>query len=153
MISRRFADFLTRVRKGVREQDRERLAAILELNRALALAGDHRDLMIMLLDEAIGLFGAERGFMILSAGDQADFHVEVARSLDKEAVRNPRQKVSATVVSRCLATQEGVFADDAQEGDFAAAQSVADLKLRSVLCMPLVAGHLCLGCIYLDHRF
>ncbi len=153
MISRRFSEFLSRLRRGVREADRERLAAILQLNRGLAGARDPRDLLVRLLDEAIALFAAERGFVILRGGEHTDFDMEVARSLDREAVRNPRQKISSTVVSRCLDGREGVYCEDAQEGDFGAAQSVADLKLRSVLCMPLVAGENCLGCIYLDHRF
>jgi DNA-binding NtrC family response regulator len=69
-------------------------------------------------------------------------------------VRNAEDKVSTTIVRRCLAGREGVFADDAQEaGSLSAAASVADLKLRSVLCIPLTAGERCLGCIYLDHRF
>src|SRR5690606_9032842 len=34
-----------------------------------------------------------------------------------------------------------------------ASQSVADLRLRSVLCMPLRVGDAVLGLLYLDHRF
>ncbi len=153
MISQRFADFLAKLRRGVAERDRERLAAILELNRALAAAKDHSDLLMLLLDEAIELFGAERGFVVLREGDHTDFRVEVARSLDRESVRRPRQKMSSTVVRQCLEQKVGLYCEDAREGDFGAAQSVADLKLRSVLCMPLLVGEGCLGCIYLDHRF
>ena len=153
MISQRFADFLAKLRRGVREQDRDRLAAILELNRALAAAEDYKDLLTRFLDEAVQLFGAERGFVVLRPGDTTDFEIPVARSLDREAVRAPRLKISSTVVAECLSTLEGVYCEDAQEGNFGAAQSVADLKLRSVLCMPLVAGDRTLGCIYLDHRF
>jgi DNA-binding NtrC family response regulator len=153
VIPQRFAEFLARLRRGVAERDRERLAAILQLNRALADAEDHSDLLVLLLDAAVALFGAERGFVVLREGDLADFHVEVARSLDREAVRKPRQKISSTVVRQCLEQKVGVFSEDAREGDFGTAQSVADLKLRSVLCMPLVVGDRCLGCVYLDHRF
>ena len=154
VIGRRFTDFLSRLRKGVREQDRARLAAILELNRALAAARDRNGLLVLLLDEAVQLFGAERGFIILChpEGEQG-FKVAVARNLDREPVRSPQRKVSTTVVRRCLETGEGVFSQDAQEGDLGAASSIADLQLRSVLCMPLLVGERPLGCIYLDHRF
>ena len=73
MISERFAEFLSRLRRGVAERDRERLAAILELNRGLAAAQDHSDLLSTLLDAAIQLFSAERGFLILREGDHTDF--------------------------------------------------------------------------------
>jgi DNA-binding NtrC family response regulator len=53
---------------------------------------------MLLLDEAVELFGAERGFVVLREGDHTDFRVEVARSLDREPVRRPRQKMSSTVV-------------------------------------------------------
>lgn len=154
VIARRFTDFLSRLRKGVREKDRARLAAILELNRALAAARDRNDLLVLLLDEAVQLFGAERGFVLLrKPGLERGFEVAVARNLDREPVRNPAQKVSTTVVRRCLETGEGVFSQDAQEGDLGSASSIADLQLRSVLCMPLLVGEKPLGCIYLDHRF
>ncbi len=154
MIGRRFTDFLSRLRKGVREKDRPRLAAILELNRALAAARDRNGLLVLLLDEAVQLFGAERGFIILWHGDETpSYEVAVARSLDREPVRGAQQKVSSTVVRRCLESSEGVFSEDAQDGDLGAASSIADLQLRSVLCMPLLVGDRPLGCIYLDHRF
>jgi DNA-binding NtrC family response regulator len=152
VIPRQFAEFLARLRRGPSEQDRARLAAVLTLNRALARAASRTELLRLLLDEAVHLFGAERGFVI-RAGVGDDFRVELARSLDREPVHRPERKLSSTVVRRCLSTRAGVFQDDAQEGDFAASSSVADLKLRSVLCMPLTVGDRCLGCIYLDHRF
>lgn len=153
MIQRRFADFLNRLRRGVREEERARLVSILGLNRALADARDIRSMLASLLDEAVRLFGAERGFVVLRDGPGEDLDVPVARSLDAEAVRQPLRKISKTVVQECLAAGQGLFCADAQEGDFGAAQSVADQRLRSVLCMPLQVGEEVLGCIYLDHRF
>jgi DNA-binding NtrC family response regulator len=153
MIARRFSDLLARLRGGPRDAERARLAAILELNRGLALAKDRRSLLVLLLDEAVKLFGAERGFVIGCERDGAAHRVEIARSLDREPVHNAAQKVSNTIVARCLGQRTGVFCEDAQEGDFGAAQSVADLALRSVLCMPLLAGEELLGALYLDHRF
>jgi serine/threonine-protein kinase PknK len=150
-LPRPFADLLNRLRKGAKDEERARLAAILALNRALAKAEDLRSLLTTLLDEAIALFGAERGFVL--AGDADNPRVEVARSLDRETVKSPERKVSRTIVSKCWNDRAGVFCADAREGDFGAVQSVADLKLRSVLCMPLLVGEACLGCIYLDHRF
>jgi DNA-binding NtrC family response regulator len=154
VITRRFSDLLGRLRKSGRESDRARLAAILELNRALARVDDRQALLRLLLDEAVGLFGAERGFVVLGSGaDPATWTVPAARSLDREPVRSPERKLSSSIVARCLQAQEAQFCADAQEGDFKAAQSVADMRLRSVLCTPLVAGAELLGCIYLDHRF
>ncbi|MGE3173572.1 MAG: sigma 54-interacting transcriptional regulator [Planctomycetota bacterium] len=148
----RFGEFLARLRGGGDDADRGRLSAILSLNRELAQAKDRRQLLTLLVDEAVRLFRAERGFLLLPQAAPPGVRVEVARSLDRESVVHPERKVSSTVVQRALAG-EGVFSEDAQQGELGAAASVADLKLRSVLAMPLRVGDEVLGCLYLDHRF
>lgn len=151
----RFGEFLSRLRGGAGEEERARLAAILQLNRALAQAEDRRALLTLLLDEAVALFHAERGFVVRARGDAKDggFAVSAARSFEREDIRKPERKLSTTVLRSCLDAGEAVFADDAQVGDLSAAQSIADLKLRSVLCVPLRVGGEVRGALYLDHRF
>src|SRR5690606_20989616 len=117
-------------------------------NRGLAAASDPRDLLSRLLDAAVELFGAERGFVILLAAPTDELQIPIARSLDRETIRNPLQKISRTVVRESLRSGQGVFCADACEGDFGAARSIADLRLRSVLCMPLLVREQRLGCIY-----
>jgi len=148
----RWSDFLQRLRGAVQDGDRQRWLAILALNRQLAAAGSRKQVLTVLVDEAVRLFGAERGFLVTVGAAEPGYVVEVARSLDRESVANPERKLSTTVLARGLAG-EGVFSEDAQEGELSAAQSVADLRLRSVLCMPLRVGDEVLGCLYLDHRF
>ncbi len=153
MISERFAEFLARMRRGASEQDRVRLAAVLRLNRELAGAEDRSAFVQTLLDEAIRLFRAERGF-VLVPDDAGHFRVACARSLDREPVRQPERKVSTTVVQTCIeGGGRALLVEDAQEGELSAVQSIADLMLRSVLCVPLRAKDRTVGCLYLDHRF
>ena len=153
LSSRRFSDFLARFRKGSVDPDHKRLAAIVELNRNLASVSDRKSLFTLLLDAAVELFAAERGFLILTQTEGTGWRVEQARNVDKESIKTPEKKLSTTVVRRCLDERAGVFSEDALEGEFGAAQSVADMRLRSVLSAPLLVGERCLGCIYLDHRF
>ncbi|MGC6489547.1 MAG: sigma 54-interacting transcriptional regulator [Planctomycetota bacterium] len=148
----RWSDFLQRLRGDGRDAERERWLAILGLNRQLALAGDRRAVLTVLVDEAVRLFGAERGFLIARQAGPG-FTVEVARSLDREPVAAASRKVSSTIVERVLQRGEGLFSEDAQHDAVTASQSVADLQLRSVLCMPLKVGDRVLGVLYLDHRF
>jgi DNA-binding NtrC family response regulator len=148
----RWTDFLQRLRGAPGDVERQRWLAILGLNRQLAGADSQRAVLTVLVDEAVRLFGAERGFLIRKAVLAPGFTVEVARSFEREPVANAERKVSTTVVQRAL-RGEGLFSADAQQDDLAAAQSVADLRLRSVLCMPLRVGSEVLGVLYLDHRF
>jgi serine/threonine-protein kinase PknK len=149
----RWTDFLQRLRGEPGDAERQRWLTILSLNRQLAGARGRDDVLTVLVDEAVRLFGAERGFLLTRHAEAPGFRVEVARSLDKEPVANPERKLSTTVVLRVLERGEGLFSEDAQLDDLAAAQSVADLRLRSVLCMPLRVGEQVLGVLYLDHRF
>jgi len=149
----RWTDFLQRLRGDARDTERQRWLAILGLNRQLAGADTRAAVLTVLVDEAVRLFGAERGFLVTRAATPVGFQVEVARNLDHEAVPHPERKVSTTIVSRVLQQGDGLFSEDAQADEFAAAQSVADLRLRSVLCMPLRVGDEVIGALYLDHRF
>ncbi|MBX3463868.1 MAG: sigma 54-interacting transcriptional regulator [Planctomycetes bacterium] len=149
----RWTDFLHRLRGESRAEDRDRMRAVLALNRQLAAAAGRQQVLTVLVDEAVRLFGAERGFLVTPAGAAPGFQVEVARNLDREAVPNAARKVSRTILARALEQGEGLFSDDAQADELGAAASVADLRLRSVLSMPLRVGDRILGCLYLDHRF
>lgn len=148
----RWSDFLSRLRGDQRDADSKRWLAILALNRQLAAADSKTQVLTVLVDEAVRLFGAERGFLVTLCDQAPGFEVQVARNLDREPVTNPDRKLSRTVLTRGL-QGEGLFSEDAQAGELGAAQSVADLRLRSVLCMPLHVGDRVLGCLYLDHRF
>jgi DNA-binding NtrC family response regulator len=155
----RWAEFLRRLRGDARDPERQRWLAILGLNRQLVDAADRTAVLTVVVDEAVRLFGAERGFLVTKsvpgrdAQAGAGFAVEVARNLDREPVVNAERKLSMTVLQRALSRGEGLFSKDAQADDLSAAQSVADLRLRSVLCVPLAIGGDVIGALYLDHRF
>jgi serine/threonine-protein kinase PknK len=150
---RPWSDFLQRLRGDPQDADRQRWLAILGLNRQLAAAEGQRQVLTVLVDEAVRLFGAERGFLVTVTAEAPGFRVEVARNLDREPVVHPERKLSTTIVGRALREADGVFSEDAQEGELGASQSIADLRLRSVLCMALRVGEQVIGCLYLDHRF
>jgi DNA-binding NtrC family response regulator len=149
---KRLADFLQRLRGDAREDDRQRWFAILSVNRLLAAADDRQKALTVLVDEAVRTFGAERGFLVVRRNGEPRYAVEVARSLDREPIASPEKKLSSTVLERTFAS-EGVFSEDAQEGPLGASQSIADLRLRSVLSVPLRAAGEVFGALYLDHRF
>jgi DNA-binding NtrC family response regulator len=149
----RWTDFLQRLRGDGNDGERQRWLAILGLNRRLAGADGRTAVLTVLVDEAVRLFGAERGFLVRRQDGATGFVVEVARTFEREPVANPERKLSTTILQRALHQGEGLFSEDAQASDLGAAQSVADLRLRSVLCMPLRVGDEVLGAIYLDHRF
>ncbi len=140
-------------------QSFERLLAI---NRELALDRDPERLLERIIDAAIALSGAERGFVVLLSNEDTnsgdDFHseylsVRAARNLDRLSLEGEHMAFSKTIAAQAMRSGMPVSSLDAQGDDrFQKTMSVHILKLRSVLCLPLRAGAIVLGALYLDHR-
>jgi transcriptional regulator with GAF, ATPase, and Fis domain len=128
---------------------------LLEVTGRLAEEPDPARLMARILDEAIAIVGAERGFVIATqeGGERTHFRVAAARKLDQAEVEKPDFEFSRSVVRSVTKTGKACLVTDAP-ADPATKDitSVNVLKVRSILCVPLRAeGHL-LGAVYLDHR-
>ena len=125
----------------------ERLA---EINKALNEEHEPQRLLELIVDSAIELTGAARGFLILFDGKAEDFRA--ARNIDESTIRNPEFEISHSVARRVV--QEGrpiLTANAIDDPRLASAQSISELKLLSILCVPLVSRQRVLGAIYLDH--
>lgn len=132
------------------------LEVVYELNRER----DQERLLELILDAAVSLVGAERGFIILSediakhdAGDSA-LTVSVARNFDKESIPTPERKFSYSIVEEVLKKGVSQVIECAQDHPlYANKRSVRDQKLRSVICAPLRVEDQIAGAIYMDNRF
>lgn len=135
------------------------LRRLLAINRRLARTPDFGALLELIVDTAIELLGAERGFVILRhAADGERLEIAVARNFERRALEAGPQRISRTIASECLATAEAILTTNAlEDARFAHARSVTTLKVRSVICVPLRGAGRdedpLLGALYLDHRF
>ena len=142
---------------------RAALLRILELNKDMARATRPELLPDRILDAAIELAGAERGFLIerrrgeraVAEGEEGlDWEVVAARNIDRENVRKGLRKVSRSITTRVLEKGEAFRSDDAVNDEAIEPRaSITELKLRSVLCVPLRVGEQVRGCLYVDNRF
>lgn len=109
-------------------------------------------LLDMVIDEAIGLTHAERGFLVLLKGEGLE--VRSARNMDKESLKKAREKISATIISEVENSGRALLTTDAAlENKLKNAGSVHRMKLRSVLAVPLKEAKTVTGVIVLDNRF
>jgi len=110
-----------------------------------------------LMDEAIALTRADKGFLILFEDGQ--MHVKVARNLSRENLEDALERVSDSIVSKVVRTQRPLILEDAlDDPEFKGSQSVVNLKLLSVMCVPLMHKGDLFGLVYvgndrLTHRF
>jgi transcriptional regulator with GAF, ATPase, and Fis domain/tetratricopeptide (TPR) repeat protein len=131
---------------------RRDLLRLLELNKELNRRLPLNDLLFQVLDRAIELTGAERGFVLLRDG--GELRVGAARNVDRESLRRGVDRFSRSIAERAIREQQPVIAADAMDDErFAERLSVHGLKLRAVLCVPLRAGGVDRGALYLDNRF
>jgi serine/threonine-protein kinase PknK len=104
------------------------------------------------IDTAIEMTDAERGFLLLKDGT-GELVVKVARNIDQTTLDAPDFVLSRSIAKQAAEKGEPVVTVDAA-GDqrFREAVSVSDLHLRSVLAVPLSVKGTVVGTIYVDHR-
>jgi transcriptional regulator with GAF, ATPase, and Fis domain len=136
------------------EQLIQGLTRLHDFSKALMGKGAIDDLLPALLDSVVALTQADKGFLLMFEDDKPT--VRASRNLAPEvqthAEQDPGKLVSDSILKQVLARREPVLVADAlHDAAFSTAQSVIDLKLCSVMCVPLLEeGHL-LGVLYLGN--
>ncbi|MCZ6690964.1 MAG: GAF domain-containing protein [Planctomycetota bacterium] len=105
-----------------------------------------------ILDAAVEVAEAERGFLILT--DREDERVAAARSCDREDVSNPEGKVSRTLLRLCHEGQKAVVVTDASIDDRLADEPASrSLHMGSSLCVPVIVRGKVVGSLFVVNRF
>ena len=130
------------------------LRRLLKLNKTLNSEHNLRRLLERVMDTVIEVSGAERGFLILKLIDDDEFQVKVSRNIDRESIKDAREKISGTLVREVLDHGRSVLLSDAHQDErYRGRESILSMKLRSVLVVPLRHRDRVEGAIYLDNRF
>ena len=105
------------------------------------------------VDTVVALTGAERGYILLKDATSGALAVRVARSARQDTLAPQDYTVSQSVVSQTAESGKIVVTKNAV-GDqrFEEAESVFNLRLVSILCVPLVRKGMVTGVIYTDSR-
>jgi transcriptional regulator with GAF, ATPase, and Fis domain/tetratricopeptide (TPR) repeat protein len=131
--------------------DQGHLRRLLTLSRRLNSEASVTRILDDVIDTAIEITLAERGFLLLRQPD-GELTAVVARNFTAGDLEGS-QTVSRSIAERAAQTGEPVVTVDAGIDErFGAAASVAALRLRSVLAVPLRQRGTITGCIYVDHR-
>jgi sigma-B regulation protein RsbU (phosphoserine phosphatase) len=115
-----------------------KLRAMIEIAQSLGKAVSLDAVLSKLLDTLFKIFlQADRGFVVLRTlpdGLLVPKAVKHRRSGMEDQVR-----ISRTIVNQVMKGQEAILsADAAHDSRFDTSQSIADLRIRSVMCAPLV---------------
>jgi sigma-B regulation protein RsbU (phosphoserine phosphatase) len=122
--------------------DLRQLAALLEGLRALGSGRVLDDVLALVLDAAIDVAGAERGFIMLAPADGKsegkDLDMKLARAKGRITLPGTGFKTSRKIPEEVFATGELKIVADLLEGDLADVHlGTVQLGIRHVACIPL----------------
>lgn len=105
------------------------------------------------MDTAIALTGAERGYIMLYSSRTGELEFRVARDNRHETILGEHFTVSDTIVAQVAQTGQPVVARDAMLDSFyATKESIVFHAPRSVICVPLIFKGRVTGALYADNR-
>lgn len=116
-----------------------RLRSVVELARTLETSFSTTNVLTALVDTALTVTGAERGFLLLRKGEELEFRVardHHGADLSADDLRVPR-----SLIHRALTRRRELLSMtfSPESPDLALpTRTIADLELRSVVCVPLV---------------
>ena len=117
--------------------DIRQLASLLEGLRALGSGRVLDEVLALVLDAAIEVTGAERGFIML-ANESSQLEMKLARARGKITLPGNRFDTSRKIPEEVFATGEVKIVADLLDGDLANAHmGTVALGIRHVLCAPL----------------
>jgi serine phosphatase RsbU (regulator of sigma subunit) len=143
--------------------DLRQVATLLEGLRALGSGRVLDDVLAMVIDSAIDLAGAERGFIMLAGRDGA-LEFKMGRSRGRITLPGRTFETSRKIPEQVFETGEAKIVADLLDGDLASAHvGTVALGIRHVMCVPLVlvqyvekreasAEQTRIGVLYLDSR-
>ncbi len=107
-------------------------------------------LLNALMDSVIQITNADKGFLILVEGGQLD--VKVARNLKRENISDAVSQLSDAIVAKVVQLKRPIIISDAMnDAEFSSSMSVINLRLSSVMCVPLLERGNLLGVIYVGN--
>ena len=115
-----------------------KLKAILQISNSLAGTLDLAALLPKILDSLFSIFTyADRGCILLKDEQTGEMVPRAMRHRRKD--EDSTVRLSRTIVNKVLSEKAGILsADAATDEAFSGAQSISDLRIRSMMCVPLL---------------
>jgi sigma-B regulation protein RsbU (phosphoserine phosphatase) len=126
-----------RARAVSANEELQKLARFVEVNQAFKFSLTPDDVLCLIVDAAIEMTKAERGFLMLK-NEAGDLEFKVARDHGRNWLLGNDFAMSHTVVEEAFKHNRSVIINDSHEHSLLAARaSVRNLDLRTIICIPL----------------
>jgi transcriptional regulator with GAF, ATPase, and Fis domain len=149
--------------KGAEPQAPVPLEAMRQLQQFSALLARPSDLEALLdelIDQVVAMTRASKGFLVLANGSGPDaaaatgpgYEIRVARNLERQPVDDPSELLSDNIIREAITSRKAQIISDALVDErFRSSLSVMNLKLCSVMAVPLLVRGELLGLIYVGN--
>ncbi|HRU52138.1 MAG TPA: SpoIIE family protein phosphatase [Planctomycetota bacterium] len=134
------------------KEERESLLTLQKISNTINTVLDSQKLLNLIMDMVVRELRAERGFLVILENNDT-FNYKAARNIDQEEMTHQDFILSKSIVTKVIKTGEPVLTSDAQADSRFQSESIIDLKLRSILCVPFKIKDQVIGAVYLDNRF
>jgi phosphoserine phosphatase RsbU/P len=126
-----------RSRSSSANEELQKLSRFIEVNQAFKFSLTPDDVLCLIVDAAIEITQAERGFLMLR-NDNGDLEFKVARDRARNWLIGNEFAMSRSVVEDAFKQNRSIIINDALEtASNLARVSVRSLDLRSIACIPL----------------
>lgn len=153
---------LTQLQNGLDALNRELTARQIQLRQLRALpqttalinsALDTDSILQEVMDTAVMLTGAERGYIMLRDPATGKMEFRVARGIDNKQLSRDEFIISNTIINEVASTAQPVLTHNARnDNKYIGQESIVGYQLRSILAVPLNVSGSTIGVVYVDNR-
>jgi serine phosphatase RsbU (regulator of sigma subunit)/flagellin-specific chaperone FliS len=132
------------------------LDSLLSVTEAIGSIFIIEELLDTIVDQAMKVTGAERGFLLLYDEQDNTLKQKVSQGIEEELASLPfsyeNYKLSLNMVQEVEKKGEGLFASEDSSQFPQVSTELKEYRVRQAMCVPLKARDKALGIIYLDNR-
>jgi pSer/pThr/pTyr-binding forkhead associated (FHA) protein len=138
---------------GEAERSKEVASTLCEVGKIINFVFDLNVLLNLLMDLALKILQARRGFIMLHDPTERALRVKVARNMGGDLDPEKPTGISKTIAWQAFKESQAVSTEDATKDErFKTQESVISYAIGSVICVPLISKDRgTIGVIYLDN--
>ena len=131
----------------------ERLQALAKTTELINSSLDPDEVLTEVIDQAIALTGAERGYIMLRSTATGEMAFRVARDFNRQTLREGQLTASETIMNEAIESRRPVVSQDALLDErYDSSMSIIMRATRSVICVPLIFKDEITGVLYADNQ-
>ncbi len=128
------------------------LTHLLALSRQMAEIHVPEAVLTFAIDEVLQVVGAERGYIVL-VDEAGELDFKVKRTQEGSDITTETDPISRSILDEVIRTQKSLVIENAMSNPrFESAVSVVQLRLQSIMCVPLIFQNKPMGAIYVENR-